>query len=57
LLQRRPAPVTLPPMPCRGVHFAAVVVADANSRSRRALRDVVEAHDDVDLVSEAATAL
>ena len=44
-------------MPCRGVHFAAVVVADANSRRRRALRDVVEAHDDVDLVSEAATAL
>jgi len=41
----------------RGVHFAAVVVADENLRRRRALRDVVDGLDGIDFVTEASTAL
>jgi DNA-binding NarL/FixJ family response regulator len=44
-------------MPGRGVHFAAVVVADENPRRRRALRDVVDGPDGIDVVTEASTAL
>jgi putative nucleotidyltransferase with HDIG domain len=43
-------------MPGRGVHFASVVVADADPRRRRAIRDVIEGLDDVDAVVEAASA-
>jgi two-component system, response regulator RpfG len=43
-------------MPGRGVHFAGVVVADADPRRRRAVRDVVEGIDDVDAVIEVASA-
>jgi hypothetical protein len=40
----------------RGVHFTAVVIADADARRRRALRDVVGGLDEVDAVKEAGTA-
>jgi DNA-binding NarL/FixJ family response regulator len=40
----------------RGVHFTAVVIADADARRRRALRDVVGGLDGVDAVKEAGTA-
>jgi DNA-binding NarL/FixJ family response regulator len=38
------------------VHFASVVVADADPRRRRAVRDVIEGLDDVHAVIEAGTA-
>lgn len=41
----------------QGVHFAAVVVADENPRRRRALRDVVDGLDGIDVVTEASTGL
>jgi putative two-component system response regulator len=41
----------------RGVHFALVVIADADARRRRALRDVVGGLEEIDAVIEAGTAL
>jgi DNA-binding NarL/FixJ family response regulator len=41
----------------RGVHFTAVVIADADARRRRALRDVVGGLEEVDAVTETGTAL
>ena len=40
----------------RGVHFNAVVIADADARRRRTLRDVVSGLDEVDAVTEASSA-